>query len=129
MQHQNQCLKENIKEQAVLQAQENDLLKLKMSKLHQTDVSQVKELYEIKLKISIENMNRLDQDNRRLREKLTLEKNHRFEDRKDHEVEASMLKAKILKLKMGMGQIESDFKERLDGEKSLMLMTSRSIIK
>ena len=115
MQHQNQSLKENIKEQVVLQAQENDLLRLKMGKLHQTDISQVKELYEIKLKLSIENMNRLDQDNRRLREKLTLEKTHRFEDRKDHEVNASQLKARILKLKMGMSQIESDFKERLDG--------------
>ena len=42
VQHQNQSLKENIKEQAILQAQENDLLRLKMGKLHQTDVSQVK---------------------------------------------------------------------------------------
>lgn len=46
-----------------------------------------------------------------------------------HDITVSELNAKILKMRMGIHSLESDFKEKLENEKSLMLMTSRSFLK
>ena len=58
-----------------MEARETDLLKVKMGKLHETDIMQLKSLYEMKLRISVESMNRLDHENSQLREAVQLTNN------------------------------------------------------
>jgi predicted nuclease with TOPRIM domain len=59
-----------------------ELLKVKMAALHEGDVKQLKELYDLKLKHTLENLGRLDQENSKLREMLHLSNAEKYELKK-----------------------------------------------
>ena len=49
--------------------------------------------------------------------------------KKRYENTISGLNSKILKMRMGFSSIETEYKEKMENEKSVMLMTSRSFMK
>lgn len=53
----------------------------------------------------------------------------KYESRKKYETAISELNSRLMKLRMGMSNMENDFREKIENEKSLMLMTSRSFLK
>lgn len=52
-----------------------------------------------------------------------------YETKKTHEEAISKLNVEILRLRNGMGSMEKDMKERLENERSAMLLTSKSLIR
>lgn len=64
-----------MKDQAENFQKEIELLKVKIALLHQTDLEKVKELYELRLKNSLEGNSRLEEENTKLREMLQISSN------------------------------------------------------
>jgi hypothetical protein len=83
----------------------------------------------MKLKHSTEHSVRLEEEIAKLREFTNVLSHEKYELKKKHEIAISILNSKLMKMKMGMSSMESEFKEKLENEKSVMLMTSRSFIK
>ena len=49
--------------------------------------------------------------------------------KKKYDVAMAELNTKVMKMRLGLSNMEAEFKEKLDNEKSMMLMTSKSFIK
>ena len=49
--------------------------------------------------------------------------------RKKYSIEVSKLNAKAIKLRSGLHAMETDFKEKIENERSMMLLTSQNMIK
>jgi DNA repair exonuclease SbcCD ATPase subunit len=60
---------------------------------------------------------------------LTEEKNKHYATKKKYDFAVSRLNEEVMMLKTGMNDIEKDWKEKLENEKSMMMLTSRSLIK
>ena len=57
------------------------------------------------------------------------EKSKHYSTKKKYDYTVSRLNEEVLILKTGMTDMEKDFKDKLEGEKSMMMLTSRSLIK
>lgn len=125
----NEHLRHRIRELSESSLTDMELLKVKLAALHENDLKNLKALYEMKLKHSSNHLVRLDEENSKLREFANLLSAEKYESKKKSEMTISSLTSRIMKMRMGMSTMENEFKEKLDNEKSIMMMTSRSFMK
>ena len=91
-----------------------EMLKVKLAALHETDLKNLKELYDLKLKNSSSNIVRLDEEVSKLRQFTNALSNQKYEMKKRYEITISGLQSKILKMRMGFSSMENEYKEKLD---------------
>lgn len=106
----NSHLREKIKDMTDNSITDMELLKVKLAALHETDLKNLKELYEMKLKHKTNQVVRLDEENNKLREFTNVLSGEKYELKKKYEITISTLNSRIMKMRMGMSSMEAEFK-------------------
>lgn len=86
-------------------------------------------IYEAKIENLTNDMRRSREDCEKAEETLATERKKFYESKKKHDYRVARLNEDIMLLRTGMSDMEKDMKEKIDNEKSMMMLTSRSLIK
>ena len=84
-----------------------ELLKVKLATLHENDLKNLKNLYELKLKQASSNILRLDDESSKLREFVNLLSAEKYEQKKKYDTAILNLNSRIKQMRSGMTSLES----------------------
>lgn len=100
-----------------------------MAVLHENDVKQLVNLYEAKIESFSNEILSLENENSRIH-KFMHEESHRwYENKKKYEIKISKLTNEIANMKAGLGNLEKSMAEKLENERSALLITSQNLIR
>ena len=122
-------LRKRLKDNERASLEESELLKIKMSQLHDADVENLSKYYENEVATLKMELNTIRESNNSDREKIYDLLNENDELRKNFEVEISKQKAKIQDMKVKFAAARLEFKEQITSLGTKMELTSQSLVR